>query len=175
MINDSQFGKDNSGFSDKIFDDDPIAKSLFDTTDDSIENSLVGIGNNLGQSSKKSQLHYGSKQRSGDSTSSLLAEPAPLSRFFPLSRANPTLKEEESMTMSDDRPRELNRNRTTLPPASTFLSHKDRSRIRQHDTTPLRTNTSRAARSRRLMVGSSKRQLKSFSIGETSMSSGDGG
>jgi len=177
MINDSQFGKDNSGFSDDSqfgsefsgFDDDPFAKSLFDTTDDSIENSLVGIGNNLGQSSKKSQLHYGSKQRSGDSTSSLLAEPAPPSRFAPLRRANPTLEEEDSMTMSDDRPRELNR--TPLPPASTFLSHKDRARIRQHDTTPLRTNTSRAVRSRRLMVGSSKRQLRSFSIGETSMSS----
>jgi len=141
FVNNSQFGKDTSQFNDSQF---------------SSTSSSSGVGINQFDLPKH-----------------------PLNQALPVNVNNDDKleeeKEEEVITDQQiaqfQRWKQLNKsNQTTsndhgLPKPSTFMSAKDRTRIRKHDTTPQRTNTSRAQRGRM-----SLRRAPSFAS-EVSMSS----
>jgi len=141
FVNSSQFGKDTSQFNDSQF---------------SSTSSSSGVGINQFDLPKH-----------------------PLNQALPVNVNNDDKleeeKEEEVITDQQiaqfQRWKQLNKsNQTTsndhgLPKPSTFMSAKDRTRIRKHDTTPQRTNTSRAQRGRM-----SLRRAPSFAS-EVSMSS----
>jgi hypothetical protein len=79
-------------------------------------------------------------------TPDVAAPPHLLTRSAAFGRVGSTISEdsEEDDVINSLHHFEKSRSLPNLPPASTFLSAKERARIRQHDTTPVRTNTSHA-------------------------------
>ena len=141
FVNSSQFGKDTSQFNDSQFSSTSSSSGVginqFDLPKHPLNQALpVNVNNDDKLEEEKEEEVITDQQI------------AQFQRWKQLNKSNQTPK-----------------NNRGLPKPSTFMSAKDRSRIRKHDTTPQRTNTSRAQRGRM-----SLRRAPSFAS-EVSMSS----